>query len=95
MTTALFLTGAQCLAGVVAAVICLRAVRGREDVGRRWRLLAGIGLRGWSAVRFWSLIRPADDIRVADLGFLVLPVLLLVALLNAAVRLPRPVPLPG
>jgi diguanylate cyclase (GGDEF)-like protein len=83
----------QMIAGAAAAAICLNAARGRAGVQRRWRLLAGAGLAGWAVIRLWWLIqdvvlpdRPASP---ADLGPLILPVCLLLALLHAPYTRPR------
>jgi len=87
----------QAIAGVVAAMICVGTARERTGVQRRWRMLAATGLAGWSLLRLWWLLqdivlpaRPAPS--VADVGFLVLPLFLLLVLLNAPYARPRPVP---
>ncbi|GLY95915.1 GGDEF-domain containing protein [Actinoplanes sp. NBRC 103695] len=89
---------AQLLAGAGAAVVCLRMAGRREHTGRRWRLLVGAGLAGWSVMRLWWLIRGFDgpaSLGPGDAGFLVLPALIFTSLLIGAAALPRPVPLPG
>ncbi|MFG1610566.1 putative bifunctional diguanylate cyclase/phosphodiesterase [Actinoplanes sp. NPDC049265] len=91
----------QLLVAAAAGAVCLWIAGRREDAGRRWRQLAGIGLLGWAAVRLWWLIRAFADpdgmgrLHPGDVGFLVLPVLLGAGLLVGAAALPRPVPLPG
>ncbi|MEV6633319.1 EAL domain-containing protein [Actinoplanes sp. NPDC051470] len=91
----------QLIVGVAAAVVCLTMATRREDAGRRWRQLVGIGLAGWAAMRLWWLIRAFADpdglarLRPGDVGFLVLPALMFAGLLIGAAALPRPVPLPG
>jgi diguanylate cyclase len=87
----------QLIAGAVVAWVCLMAARGRSGVQRHWRLLAAIGLAGWSAVRLFSamqdLVRPDRPLTSAgDIGFLVLPVCLFIGLLGAVHTRPRPVP---
>ncbi|MET0415832.1 MAG: GGDEF-domain containing protein, partial [Actinoplanes sp.] len=88
---------AQLVAGAAAAVICLRAARGRTGIQRRWRLLVGAGLCTWTLFRLWWVVqdlllpdRPATA--VTDVGFLLLPLSLLLALLSAPYTRPRPVP---
>jgi hypothetical protein len=97
-----FQAAAQVLAGVAAAWVCFHAARGRTGPARRWRNLLGLGLAGWSALRLWWLVQavadPARDpgvVRAADIGFLILPVFLLLALLAGASALPRPVRISG
>src|SRR5262245_61900250 len=88
---------AQAVAGVAAAWVCLAAANRRTGVQRRWRLLAGLGLGGWALMRvYWVVLdvtvpdRPAAVI--GDIGFLVLPVFLLFALLSVPYSRPRPMP---
>ncbi|MEV4351888.1 bifunctional diguanylate cyclase/phosphodiesterase [Actinoplanes sp. NPDC049596] len=87
----------QLIAGSAAAWVCFATARGRTGMHRRWRLFAGSGLAVWALVRLWWLVqelmvpgRPATD--VSDVGFLVLPLCLLAALLYAPYTRPRPVP---
>jgi diguanylate cyclase (GGDEF)-like protein len=88
---------AQLIAGAIAAWVCLVAARGRTGVQRHWRLLAATGLTAWSVMRLcWAVQdlghpdRPTAT--VADVGFLVLPLCLFLALLGAVHTRPRPVP---
>jgi hypothetical protein len=88
---------AQMIVGGLAAWVCLMAARGRAGVQRHWRLLAAIGLAGWSLVRLgWALRDLAAPDRpvtsVDDIGFLILPACLLIGLLGAVHTRPRPVP---
>jgi diguanylate cyclase (GGDEF)-like protein len=78
----------QLVAAAAAAAICLTISRGRLGVQRRWRLLAGAGLTVWALARLWWLVqdvalpgRPVTS--TADIGFLVLPACLFLALLQA------------
>ncbi len=87
----------QLVAGTAAAVVCLRAARGRTGVQRRWRLLVGAGLAGWTLFRLWWVVQDVvlpdrPTTMVTDIGFLLLPLCLLVGLLNAPYTRPRPVP---
>jgi diguanylate cyclase (GGDEF)-like protein len=97
-----YVTATQLVAGVIGAWVCFNTGRGRIGTGRRWRLQLGAGLVAWSLLRVWWLIWPhvpgfmhGDDLRVADVGFLVLPAFVLLALLTAANSLPRRVPMAG
>ncbi|WP_433295263.1 putative bifunctional diguanylate cyclase/phosphodiesterase [Actinoplanes sp. CA-030573] len=88
---------AQAVAGAAAAWVCLAAASRRTGVQRRWRLLAGVGLACWSVVRLWWVVRDiADPDRatgsIGDVGFFVLPVCMLLALLSVPYSRPRPVP---
>jgi diguanylate cyclase (GGDEF)-like protein len=88
---------AQMIIGGAAAWVCLMAARGRVGVQRHWRLLAAIGLAGWSVVRLWwavqDLTRPDRPVTsVGDIGFLILPVCMFIGLLGAVHTRPRPVP---
>ena len=98
----LYLNAAQLVAGVIGAWVCFNTGAGRIGTGRRWRLLLGAGLAGWSLLRVWWLVSPyvpgveqAVDLRVTDVGVLLLPVFILLALLTAADALPRRVPMAG
>src|SRR3954454_24711909 len=88
---------AQAVAGAVAAWVCITAAGRRTGVQRRWRLLAGAGLIAWSAVRLWWFVQDVADPgrpvgSAADIGFLILPVCLLIGLLTGPSARPRPVP---
>jgi diguanylate cyclase (GGDEF)-like protein len=95
----LFDDAAQFIAGALAAGICVVAGRGRSGRSRRWRLLLAAGLIGWTAMRLWWLARDVvvpgrgATLTIADVGFLVLPVAILLALLAGATALPRPGPI--
>jgi diguanylate cyclase (GGDEF)-like protein len=95
----LFVDTAQLLIGAAAAWVCLAAARARSGAGRRWRQILGAGLAGWTLLRCWWLVQTiADPVRdtavmnVADVGLMVLPLCMLLALLTGAAALPRPVP---
>ncbi|GAA0574165.1 EAL domain-containing protein [Paractinoplanes ferrugineus] len=88
---------AQTVAGAAAAWICIAAANRRSGVQRRWRLLAAAGLGGWALMRvYWLILDLLDPGRAmtsaADVGFLILPLCLLLGLLNAPYSQPRPVP---
>jgi diguanylate cyclase (GGDEF)-like protein len=88
---------AQAVAGAAAAWVCITAAGRRTGVQRRWRLLAGAGLIAWSAVRLWWFVQDVADPgrpvgSAADIGFLILPVCMLIGLLNVPYARPRPVP---
>jgi diguanylate cyclase (GGDEF)-like protein len=87
----------QTVAGAAAAWVCFAAARRSPGVQRRWRVLVGAGLVGWTAIRLWSVALDVADpgrpiASSADIGFLVLPACLLVALLSVPYARPRPVP---
>jgi diguanylate cyclase (GGDEF)-like protein len=88
----------QLVAGGLAAAVCWTAARPRLGLPRRWRLLLAIGLAGWTLMRLWWLIRDlldtdrATPVTVPDVGFLILPIGVLLALLAGATALPRPGP---
>jgi diguanylate cyclase (GGDEF)-like protein len=90
--------GAPLVAGAAGAAICLHAARARTGSARRWRRLVGIGMTGWTVgqlLRGWAEIIDPDripGISAADVGFLTLPVCVLLALLTVATGLPRPAP---
>ncbi|HEU4348580.1 MAG TPA: EAL domain-containing protein [Actinoplanes sp.] len=92
----LYLDAAQMVTGGAAAATCLAAARARSGAGRRWRRYLGLGLACWTMLRLWWLVRDTagpfretGTITLADVGFLVLPVAVLLALLTGAAALPR------
>ena len=93
----LYNDAAQAAAGAAAAWVCLAAAaRRRTGVQRRWRLLAGLGLAGWALLRLWWVVLDVADpgrplTAVSDIGFLVLPACMLIALLSVPYAHPRPV----
>jgi diguanylate cyclase (GGDEF)-like protein len=93
----LFTDAAQFTAGAVAAFVCFTAGRERTGPRRRWRLLLGAGLAGFAANRLWwtvsDVVDPGRPVagRLADVGFLVLPVFAVLALIVGSMALPRPV----
>ncbi|MGK5677945.1 putative bifunctional diguanylate cyclase/phosphodiesterase [Actinoplanes sp. URMC 104] len=93
----LYADTAQLVVGAAAASICFAGARSRAGVQRRWRLLIGAGLTGWTLNRLWWLVQDVADpdraiTAVTDIGFFVLPACLLVALLQAPYTRPRPAP---
>ena len=95
----LYLNAGQLTAGAIAAWICLATSRRRSGAGRRWRWVLGLGLVTWTLVRVWWLVQDIADpgrgavaTGVSDVGFLVLPICLLFALLISASAMMRPVP---
>jgi diguanylate cyclase (GGDEF)-like protein len=88
----------QFIIGAIAAGVCLTTGRARSGRSRRWRLILAAGLIGWTAMRLWWLARDvvapdrAPTLSVVDVGFLVLPIAILLALLAGATALPRPGP---
>jgi len=88
----------QAVAGAAAAWVCFAAATRRSPgVQRRWRILVGVGLTGWAAIRlWWAVLDVTDPARpiasVADVGFLLLPACMLVGLLNVPYARPRPLP---
>ncbi|BCY13809.1 bifunctional diguanylate cyclase/phosphodiesterase [Actinoplanes sp. L3-i22] len=94
----LYTDTAQLAAGTIAAWACLTAARRRIGIPRNWRFLAAGGLLAWSAVRLWWVIQDLagrdrlDDPTVFDIGFVVLPVCMLLGLLGVVRTRPRPVP---
>ncbi|MEU4558060.1 bifunctional diguanylate cyclase/phosphodiesterase [Actinoplanes sp. NPDC023936] len=81
----------QLIVGLIAAVTCLTAARGRAGIPRRWRLLAAGGLLIWAATRLAGIVTDPPPL-VVDIGFLVLPACMLAGLLAVAYTRPRPVP---
>ncbi len=93
----LFADVAQACAGSLAALVCFATGRDRSGPRRRWRLLLGTGLAAFAAVRFfWTVtdildpLRPVA-VRPADVGFLILPLFVVPALIAGSMGLPRPV----
>jgi diguanylate cyclase (GGDEF)-like protein len=90
----------QAVAGTVAAYACFVSAgdRDRTAGARRWRLLLGIGLTGWTLGWLWWVVRDIADpgrgpaAGVADVGFLILPLFAFLALLTAATSMRRPGP---
>jgi len=86
---------AQLSAGVAAAVACLVVARRVQGVERRWRWFMGLGMVGWSIGQaFWSYYQIFSDTPLpspswADVGYLMMPIGALPALLALAVE-PRP-----
>jgi len=93
----LFTDAAQFTAGAIAALCCFTAARGRTGPRRNWRLLLGAGLAGFAANRLWctgsAVIDPVRSAtgRLADVGFLVLPIFAVLAVIVGSMALPRPV----
>ncbi|GAA4589988.1 putative signal transduction protein with EAL and GGDEF domain [Actinoplanes octamycinicus] len=94
----LYTDTAQLAAGAIAAWACLVAARRRTGIPRNWRWLAAGGLAAWSAVRLWWVIQElTGQDRLAhrsifDIGFVVLPVCMLVGLLGVTRTRLRPIP---
>ncbi|MCA2214795.1 putative bifunctional diguanylate cyclase/phosphodiesterase [Jidongwangia harbinensis] len=94
----LYIDTAQFLAGAAAAAICLATAHRHGTVGRLWRRCLGAGLTGWAVQRLWWVVQDVLDpdrsttATNADVGFLVLPFGVLLALLAGAAAAPRPVP---
>jgi diguanylate cyclase (GGDEF)-like protein len=97
-TQRLWVHGSEAIAGAAAAACCLVVAHRRSGTGRRWRQALGVGLIGWTVMRLWwlaqsvALPEPGGVVGPADIGFLVLPLCTLIALLAGASALPRPVP---
>jgi diguanylate cyclase len=83
---------AQLAAGLAAAVACLVVARRVHGVERRWRRFMGLGMVGWSIGQaFWSYYQIFSDTPLpspswADVGYLMMPVGALPALLALAVE---------
>ncbi|MGU3435977.1 diguanylate cyclase domain-containing protein [Actinomycetes bacterium M1A6_2h] len=81
----------QLIGGVVATVTCWWTARTRLGAERRWRILMGAGMLGWSVgMVFWALYRsvfdaPLPSPSIADIGFFVFPVFAAPALLTLAI----------
>jgi diguanylate cyclase (GGDEF)-like protein len=86
---------AQLAAGIAAAAACLVVAQRVQGVERRWRRSMGLGMVGWSIGQsFWSYYQIFSDTPLpspswADVGYLMMPVGALPALLALAVE-PRP-----
>ena len=91
----LYTDAAQVVAGAIGAATCFATRPGRPDSARRWRLMLGIGLACFAALRIWWVVRDLLDrppaLPLADVGFLTLPLCVLAALLGGATAVPRPV----
>ncbi|GAB2616509.1 GGDEF-domain containing protein [Paractinoplanes abujensis] len=88
---------AQLVIGAAAALICFAAARSRTGLQRRWRIIVGAGLTGWALNRLWWVVQdvvvPDRTLTmVSDIGFFLLPMALLGALLVAPYTRPRSVP---
>jgi diguanylate cyclase (GGDEF)-like protein len=92
----LFVDAAQVVFGAVGAYagIATGGDRRRGRTARRWRMLIGVGLAGWTLTRVWWVVRdlvtpdrPLAD--VGDAGLLFLPVCLLAALLAGVTAVRR------
>ncbi|GIF13145.1 putative bifunctional diguanylate cyclase/phosphodiesterase [Actinoplanes teichomyceticus] len=94
----LYTDAAQLAAGTIAAWACLVSARRRTGIPRNWRWLAAGGLAAWSAVRLWWVVQDlaghAGDAppTIFDIGFVVLPLCMLLGLLGVTRTRPRPVP---
>ncbi|HEX6569499.1 MAG TPA: GGDEF domain-containing protein [Acidimicrobiales bacterium] len=95
---------AQLAAGLLAATLCWWSARRLDGIERRWRLLMAVGMFGWSVGQaFWSYYQifsdtPLPSPSVADVGYLMMPVFALPALLAFEVKPSRetvPVLRPG
>jgi diguanylate cyclase (GGDEF)-like protein len=88
---------AQFAAGLLAAFACFAAAREHTGLRARWRLLIGAGLTGWTVCRLWWAVHDVLDpgrgpaVSAADVGFLILPLFVFLALLAMSSALPRPV----
>ena len=93
----LFTDAAQAAAGTLAALVCFAAARDRSGPRRSWRLLIGTGLAGFAAIRLWwavsDVLEPGRAVaeQPADVGFLILPLFAVLALVAGSMALPRPV----
>ncbi|AGL19672.1 bifunctional diguanylate cyclase/phosphodiesterase [Actinoplanes sp. N902-109] len=93
----LFCDAAQFATGVLAAFACFAAAREHTGLRARWRLLLGAGLTGWTLCRLWWSVHDVLDpgrptaVGPADVGFLILPLFVFLALLTMSAALPRPV----
>ncbi|SDT79296.1 putative bifunctional diguanylate cyclase/phosphodiesterase [Actinoplanes derwentensis] len=97
-TPRLYTDTAQFIAGLLAAVVCLRAGHSRTGIPRSWRRLAATGLFVWSLNRLWWIAQDLIGVdrdppqRLTDVGLFVLPVCMLLGLLGAVHTRPRPAP---
>lgn len=79
---------AQLTGGLTAAACCWWTARRLTGLARRWRVLMGIGMTGWSAGQLiWSWYQicadtPMPSPSLADVGYLSMPVFALAALLS-------------
>ena len=94
-----YLDVVQFVAAALAAVTCAIAYRRRTGRrSRRWRLLLAIGLAGCALLRLWWVVRDVSGARPhavlmpIDVGFLILPACMFLALLTGATALPRSAP---
>jgi diguanylate cyclase (GGDEF)-like protein len=78
------------LAAAVAAGVCFAAAARQPPEGRLWRRCLGAGLAGWAVLRLRWVVRDVLDpdragaSEIADAGFLVLPLAVLLALVAGA-----------
>ncbi len=86
---------AQFIAGASAATLCWWTSRRVAGVERTWRRLMAVGMLGWTVGQaFWSWYQifsdtPLPSPSIADVGYLIMPVLALPALLALDVDPPR------
>ncbi|MDJ0362070.1 GGDEF domain-containing protein [Rhodococcus sp. H29-C3] len=86
---------AQLICGVAAASICWYTARHRTGSERRWRVLMAVGMACWSAgMLTWALYRSVLHTALpspsyADIGFFLLPIFSVSALLAVVGKSPR------
>ncbi|CAM3027303.1 GGDEF domain-containing protein [Skermania piniformis] len=86
---------AQFAAGLFGTLACWWSARGLSGVQRNWRLSMGVGTAGWTVgMSLWAWFQlveedPLPSPSIADLGFFVLPVMALLALLLLTGDSPR------
>ncbi len=86
---------AQLICGVAAASICWYTARHRTGAERRWRVLMAVGMACWSAgMLTWALYRSVLHTALpspsyADIGFFLLPIFSVAALLAVVGKSPR------